>query len=93
MAGSEDIKEIVNHTAIQAMAVMIVLRDADVGPQPIIVASQKEEQIQRQDRPILVKPAFNWNSQDRSVDFMNFEMEVMNILETKAYKLRRKRFQ
>ena len=40
MAQSESIQVIVNHTAMQAtIAVMMVLRDIDVGPQPATTAS------------------------------------------------------
>ena len=28
-----------------------------------------------------------WDTQDRYIELMNFEMEVLNILETKAYEL------
>ena len=69
MAKPEGIKEIVNHVAIQeAMAVMMMtLRDAEAGPQPTIAASYREPQRQRHGGPILVKPAFDWDAQDRYV--------------------------
>ena len=36
-----------------------------------------------------MKPVFNWDAQDRYVKLVNFEMEVTNILESKAYELSR----
>ena len=33
------------------------------------------------------KKLYNWNAQERYVELLNFEMKVMNILETKAYLL------
>ena len=50
-------------------------------------ASHSDPQRQGHSRPVLVKPAFNWGTHDRYVEFMNFEMEVKNILETKVYEL------
>ena len=31
------------------------------------------------------KAFFNWNAQHRYVELLNFKMELINILETKAY--------
>ena len=91
MAETEGIKDILNQSAIQpATLVMAALRDAEAGSQPIALATHRKLQRQRYSRPILVKPAFNWDTQDRYFEFMNYEMEVMNILGTKAYEQRRK---
>ena len=49
--------------------------------------SHRKPQRPRHRGPGLVKPAFNWGAQDRYIDLMNSEMEVSNILETKAYEL------
>ena len=77
-----------NQVAIQAAkALLMVLTDVEVGPQPTTVTSFREPQRQWQGRPIPVKPTFNSDTQDRYVELMNFEMEVMNILESKAYEL------
>ena len=35
----------------------------------------------------LEKHSFSWNVWDRYVELLNFEMEVMNILEKKAYEI------
>ena len=67
--------------------VMMALRDAEAGPQPTTMASHREPQRQMHGRPILVKLACNRDAQDRYVDLISFEMEVTNILETKAHKL------
>ena len=62
MAESEDIKMIINYVAIQAAtAVMMAFRGVDVGPQPTHTAHKREPQIQRYNRPVLVKPSFNSN--------------------------------
>ena len=37
--------------------------------------------------PVVVKLAFNWGAQYRYTELMNFKMEVLNILDIKAYKL------
>ena len=88
MVESEGIQEIVIQVAIQAMmAVMMVLGDADFEPWLAPPASLRGPQRQRYDRPTLEKPSFNWNAQDKYIELLNFEMEVMNILEIKAYEL------
>ena len=51
------------------------------------MANSGESQWQRQGRPDLEKPSFNGNVHDRYVKLLNFEMVVMNILETKVYEL------
>ena len=68
MAESEGINEIVNQVAIQtATALMIALRDMDVGPQPTHNTSQREPQRQKHSRQVLEKTSINWNAQDRYV--------------------------
>ena len=37
--------------------------------------------------PIIEKPKFSWDAQDRYVELLNFKLEVTNILETGAYKI------
>ena len=56
MVESEDIQIIVNQAATKAVtAVMMALRDADMGPQPAATASLRESQRLRHDRPALKK--------------------------------------
>ena len=64
-----------------ATTVMMVFRDTDTGSQPTNLTSHIEPQRQRHSRSVLEKPSFNRDTQDRYVKVMNFEMEVMNILE------------
>ena len=66
MAESEGIQAIVNKVAIQAVtAIMMELRDTDVGPWSATTAIPRELQRQRHGRLALEKPSFNWNAQDR----------------------------
>ena len=62
---------------------MMVLRDTVAGPWQTTMASHKEPQRQRYSGPILINLAFNWDAQDRYIELKNFELEVLNILETK----------
>ena len=41
----------------------------------------------RHSRPSLWQPFFDWNAPDKYVELLSFEMEVMNILQTKTYEL------
>ena len=66
---------------------MIVAGDANTGPKPTLTPSQREPQRERHGRLVPENPSFNWNAQDRYVNFINFEMEDTNILEMKAYEL------
>ena len=42
---------------------------------------------QRHGRPTLKKLSLNWNAPDRYIELLNFEMEIMNKLQTKTYEL------
>ena len=53
----------------------------------MLMTSYRKPQRQRHVRPVLEKPSFDWDSQDRYVKLMNFEMKVMNILETRVYEI------
>ena len=66
---------------------MMELRDSEVGSQLTSSMSHGKPERQLHTGPILVKPAFNWDTQDMYMKLMNFKMEVLNILETKACKL------
>ena len=80
-----------NQVAVQvAMAVMMALRDVKGRPKTTIMVGSREPQRQRSSGPILVKPAFNWGTQDRYVKLMNSEIGVTNILETKVNELTKK---
>ena len=88
MVESKNIKEVVSQVVLQAvMVVMMALRDAKEGPQPTTTASHRSPQKLRHSRLILIKPVFNWSTQDRYVILLNFEMEVLNIIESKVFEL------
>ena len=93
MVESEDIQAIVNQVAVKAVtAVMVALRDTDAGPRTATnTASLRELPRQRHGTPALEKPSFNWNTHDRYIELLNFEKEVMNILEAKHMKLIKKK--
>ena len=55
--------------------------------QTIPPASQREPQKNRHSRLELENPSIHGNAQDRYDELIKFEMEVTNILETKAYEL------
>ena len=69
-------KEIMNQAAIQATTMRLTMP-----------ASHSEPPKQRHGEPIVVKPDFSLDAQERYVELINFEMEVTNILATKTYKL------
>ena len=74
-----------NHAAVLAvMVVMMILKDVVAGTQPTTVVRHREPQKQRHSGPILVKLTFNWGMHERYIKLLNFEMEVLNILETNA---------
>ena len=86
MAESENIKEAVSQVAVQmAMVVMIALRDIETGLWLTIIVSHREPQRQKYSGLIPVKLALNWGAKDRYSELMNFEMEVLTILENKSY--------
>ena len=88
MAISEGIKEMVNQAAIQtATAVMMAFGDTNTRPQTTPTVSHKELQRQGHGGPVLEKPLFNWDAQDRYNELINFEMEVTDILEMRTYEL------
>ena len=49
--------------------------------------NQWETQRQRNGVPILEKQRLKWDALDRYVNLLNYQLEVTNILETKAYKM------
>ena len=82
MVETENIKEVVNQVVAEAaMVIIMVLRDTETGSRPGLMVSHIEPQRQRHSQPELVKPAFNLGTQDRYGELMNFEMEVLNIIE------------
>ena len=86
MAESDNIKEVVNQAAVQAaMAVMMALRYARQDhSQPLQCGIKSQRQAEW---PVNEKLAFNCSTQERYTEFINFEMEVFNILETKVHEL------
>ena len=57
-----------------------------VGPHLAWTVNLRKPQQHRHGGLTLEKPLLNSNVQDRYDELLNFEMEVTNILETKAYK-------
>ena len=51
-----------------AMKAMMALRNTEVEPWPNTAASYAEPQRQWQSGPVLVKPAFNWGTQEGTLD-------------------------
>ena len=88
MAGSESIKEIVNQVALQtATAAIIAFKDTETGPKPAKSPNQQENQRQMNGGLVLEKPRFNWDMPYRYDKLLHFQLEVMNILETRAYEI------
>ena len=86
--GNSNLLAIHNKEAIQAaIAVMMVLKDTDVGPWSAATASLRKLPRQRYGELALEKMSFNWNVQNRYIEVLNFEMEVTHILETKLFEL------
>ena len=75
--------------AIQAAtAAVMKLREADTGTTSgTSMANVGEAHRHRYSRPALMQPSFNWNAPDKYVELLSFEMDVLNILQTKTYEL------
>ena len=70
------------------MAAVMAKKEADAEyPSGTNTASSGEAHRHRHGRPALRQPSFNWNVPNKYVELLCFEMEVMNILQTKTYKL------
>ena len=84
LAESAGIHTIVNQVAIQAaMAVIMTLSEADVGPRSSATTARlREMHRERAGGPALKLPLFTWNVKDKYVELLNFEMEVTDILQT-----------
>ena len=88
MADSKKVKDIVNQVAMQAATVvMMAFRDTEMGSQPATIPNQWENQRQRNGGLQVEKPRFNLDMPDRHVELLHFQLDVMNILETRAYKI------
>ena len=88
MTDFEGIKEIVNQVDVQAeMAVMMVFRDRDTGSWLATTKTSERHKGRDMNDLIQEKPKFYWDAQDRYVKLLNVELEVTNILETRAYKI------
>ena len=59
------------------------MQDPDQSPQHDIGSHRDRSML----FPYWKKPSFNCDAQERYVEVMNFEIEIMNILETRAYEL------
>ena len=79
----------ITQAAIQAATVAVkVLKEQDIGPTTgTNVANTEEAHRPRHGRPALRQPTFNWKAPDKYAELLNFEMEVLNILYTRAYEL------
>ena len=73
--------------AIQAATVgVMALKEADTGPtSDVNMASVGEAHIPRHGRPAVRLPAFHWKASDKYTELLNFEREITNILQTRAY--------
>ena len=88
MPNFESIKEIVIQAAMQAAtAVIMAFRDTETGPWPVRTPNQWENQRQRNGGLVLEKPRFVWDVSDSYVKLLNFQLEAMNILETRAFEI------
>ena len=62
-SSQNDMQNIVNQASVkEATAVMLALRDVEVGPQQNPEISSRESQTQRVGRPALEKSSSNWNA-------------------------------
>ena len=89
MAESEAVQTVVTQVAIQAVTVAVMaLRETDTEPPVGTSAVGSGEACRyRHDKPALKQPSCNWNVSDKYVELLSFEMEVMNILQTKTNEL------
>ena len=65
--------------------VIMAFRDTDTGPQPSITPNQHENYRQRNGGLVLEELGFNWDAPHGYVELLNFQLDMMNILETRAY--------
>ena len=70
-----------------ATVVVMTFRENETGPQPTTIRNQWENQRQRNEGLVLEKSRFNRNALDRYVELLNFQLEVMNILESRVYEI------
>ena len=64
------------------------MREADTGSAPGNNAvSPGEVHSHRDGKPALSQPSFNWNATDKYGELLCFELEVMNIIQTKTCEL------
>ena len=75
--------------AIQVVTVVVrAMMEEDLSTKPHTRRSIPAEQHRpRQARPMLSQPVFNWKAPDMYVELLNFEMEVGNMPQVKAYDL------
>ena len=64
----------------------MALRDAHAEPtSDVSMASVGETHRHRYGRQALRQPSFDWKAPDKYVELLNFEIEVVNILQTRTY--------
>ena len=85
---SDNIKEVVNQVTIQVPNNSYVGTERCGGRTLPDHFNESKRATETEDSgPVLAKPAFTWGTKCRYIGFMNFEMEVSNILESKVYEL------
>ena len=67
-----------------AMAVVRVMREADLTTEPHTISSLEEPHRLWQAVQMLGQPAFDRKAPDRYVELLNFKMKVANELQAKA---------
>ena len=85
MADPQSIREIVNQIAVQPpIVVMMAFRDTETGPWPAAMPNKWGNQRQSNRGLVLEKSIFNWNMPHCHVKPVSFQLEMTNILETRA---------
>ena len=86
MVKSQDLQAATTQVAIlAAMAAVRAMREVYLKTEPHTRKSPEEPHRPRQTGPIKSQPAFDWKVPDRYVELLNFEMEVSDVLQAKAY--------
>ena len=80
---------IITQAAIQtAQVAEMALKVPDTGPTAgTNMANTGDAHRCRHSGPALRQSVFDWKAMDRCIVVLNFEMEVMNILQTRAWEL------
>ena len=70
-----------------ATVVMMAFIDTETGPWPAKMPNQSENQRQRNRGLVLEKHKFILDAPDRYIELLNFQLEVINILETRVFEI------